>query len=111
MLLERHKAKMTLKSQSGELLELYDDGDDGEIKATGVKCERHSQLPQTTMDDKESGKQVKTKGDNLVWFIQDLSTYLYRKECLILATEQWDDYLERKGPKPNPAYFSDFEQR
>ena len=63
-----------------------------------------------TMDEKESGKREKTKGDNLVWFIQDLSTYLYRKKRLILATEQQDDYLERKGPKPNPAYFSDFEQ-
>ena len=55
---------MTLKSQRGELSELYDDGDDSEIKATGVKCERHSQLPQTTMYDKESGKQAKMKGDN-----------------------------------------------
>ena len=77
-LLERHEAKTTLKSQRGELLELYDDGDNGKIKATGVKCERRSRLPQTTMDEKESGKQVKMKGDNLVWFIQDLSTYLYR---------------------------------
>ena len=56
------------------------------------------------MDDKESEKQAKTKGDSLVWFIQDLPMYLYRKKRLILATEQWDDYLERKGPKPNPAY-------
>ena len=31
-----------------------------------------------TMDEKESGKQAKTKGDNLVWFIQDISMYLYR---------------------------------
>ena len=51
-----------LKSQGGELSELFDDGDDGEIKATGMKCERRSQLPQTTMDDKESGKWAKTKG-------------------------------------------------
>ena len=99
-----------MKSQRGELSELYDDGDNGEIKATGVKCKRHSQLPQTTMDNKESGKRAKMKGDNLVWFIQDLSTYLYRKKCLILAMEQRDDYLERKGPKLNPAYFSNFEQ-
>ena len=111
MLLEQHEAKTTLKSQRGELSELYDDGDDGEIKATGVKCEWLSQLPQVTMDDKESGKRAKMKGDNLVWFIQDLSTYLYRKKHLILATEQRDDYLERKGPKPNPVYFSNFEQR
>ena len=78
-LLERHKAKTVLKSQGGELSELFNDGDDGEIKATGVKCKRHSQLLQTTMDDKESGKWAKMKGDNLVWFIQDLPTYLYRK--------------------------------
>ena len=78
-LLERHEVKTTLKSKGGELSELFDDGDDGEIKAMGVKCERRSQLPQMTMDDKESGKRVKTKGDNLVWFIQDLPTYLYRK--------------------------------
>ena len=39
-----------LKSQRGELSELYNDGDDGKIKAMGVKCERRSQLPQTTMD-------------------------------------------------------------
>ena len=66
-----------LKSQGGELSELFDDGDDGEIKATGVKCEWRSQLLQTMMNDKETGKQVKTKGDNRVWFIQDLPTYLY----------------------------------
>ena len=101
-----------MKSQRGELSELYDDGNDGEIKVMGVKCERRSQLPQTMMDNKESGKWAKTKGDNLVWFIQDLSMYLYRKKKrLILATERRDDYLERKGPKPNPVYFSDFEQR
>ena len=61
-LLERHEAKTTLKSQRGELSELYDDGDDGEIKATGVKRERCSQLPQTTMDDKESGKTGENEG-------------------------------------------------
>ena len=67
-----------LKNQRGELSELCDDGDNGEIKATGVKCKQCSQLPQTTMDKKESGKRAKTKGDNPVWFIQDLSRYLYR---------------------------------
>ena len=67
-----------LKSQRGELSELYNDGDDGEIKVMGVKCERRSQLPQTTMDKKESEKWAKMKGDNLVWFIQNISTYLYR---------------------------------
>ena len=60
-------------------MELCDNGDDGEIKATGVKCKQRSQLPQMMMDEKESGKRAKMKGDNLVWFIQDLSTYLYRK--------------------------------
>ena len=43
------------KSQRGELSELCDNGDNGKIKATGVKCERHSQLPQTTMDKKDTG--------------------------------------------------------
>ena len=61
-LLERHEAKTTLKSQGGELSELFDNGNDGEIKAMGVKCKQCSQLPQTTMDDKESGKRAKMKG-------------------------------------------------
>ena len=60
--MERHKAKTMSKSQRGELLELCDDGDDGEIKVTGVKCKQCSQLLQTMMDEKESGKQVKMKG-------------------------------------------------
>ena len=99
-LLKRHKAKTRSKSQRGELSELYDDGDDGEIKATGVKCKWRSQLPQTAMDEKESGKWAKTKGDNLVWFIQDLSMYLYRKKCLILAMVFYRNNAEGQGSGP-----------
>ena len=67
------------KNQRGELSELCDDCDDGETQATGVKCERHSRLPQTTMDEKRIRETGKNKGDNLVCFIQDLSRYLYRE--------------------------------
>ena len=58
------REETTLKSQGEELSELFNDGDNSKIKATGVKCEWRSQLPQMTMDDKESGKRAKTKGDN-----------------------------------------------
>ena len=78
-LLERHKAGTMSKNQSGELLELCDDGDNDETQTTGVKCERHSRLPQTTMDEKRVRETGENEGDNLVCFIQDLSKYLYRE--------------------------------
>ena len=68
-----------MKSQGGELSELFDDGDDGEIKATGVKCERRSQLPQMTMDDKRVRETGENKGGQSS-LVHSRSSYVFIQE-------------------------------
>ena len=74
-LLERHEGRYNVEEPRRRAIGALRRWRRPRDKATGMKCERRSQLPQTTMDDKRDRETSENEGDNRVWFIQDLPMY------------------------------------